>query len=79
MKESSFEGVGGLKILPVRGSPTIFYDNAGSTDETLKLYEGHYHDLLNDVDKEFLMADITNWIDARIPATQTKSMGAAVK
>jgi hypothetical protein len=25
------------------------------------------------------MADITNWIDARIPATQTKSMGAAVK
>jgi len=29
--------------------------------------------------QEFVMADITNWIDARIPATQTKSMGAAVK
>ena len=25
-----------------------FYDTAGSKDKTLKLYEGHYHDLLND-------------------------------
>ena len=34
-----------------------FYDTAGSTDKTLKLYEGHYHDLLNDVDREIVMAD----------------------
>ena len=52
----------------------FFYDNAGSTDKTLKLYEGHYHDLLNDVDKEIVMADINNWIDARVPVTQTKSV-----
>jgi alpha-beta hydrolase superfamily lysophospholipase len=44
-----------------------FYDLAGSADKTLKLYEGHYHDLLNDVDKEIVMADIQQWIDARIP------------
>ncbi|HSE30028.1 MAG TPA: lysophospholipase [Pyrinomonadaceae bacterium] len=54
----------------------FFYDTTGSTDKTLKLYEGHYHDLLNDLDKEMVMADITNWIDARIPATQTKAVGA---
>ena len=29
----------------------FFYDTAGSTDKTLKLYEGHVHDLLNDVGK----------------------------
>jgi alpha-beta hydrolase superfamily lysophospholipase len=29
-----------------------FYEQAGSTDKTLKLYEGHYHDLLNDLDKD---------------------------
>ena len=51
----------------------FFYDNAGSTDKTLKLYEGHYHDLLNDVDKEIVMADINDWIDAHVSATQTKS------
>ncbi len=44
-----------------------FYDNAGSSDKTLKLYEGHYHDLLADVDKEIVMSDILAWLDARIP------------
>jgi len=44
-----------------------FYDMAGSKDKTLKLYEGHFHDLLNDVDKEVVMADIQAWIDARLP------------
>ena len=50
-----------------------FYEKAGSTDKTLKLYEGHFHDLLNDVDKEIVMADIQNWIDERIPAQQEAS------
>jgi acylglycerol lipase len=47
-----------------------FYDMAGSRDKTLKLYEGHFHDLLNDVDKETVMSDILRWIDARIPAVK---------
>ena len=51
----------------------FFYDNAGSTDKTLKLYEGHYHDLLNDIDKELVMADMNDWIDARVSTSQTKS------
>ena len=45
-----------------------FLEQTGSEDKTLKLYEGHFHDLLNDVDKEIVMADIQNWIDERIPA-----------
>jgi acylglycerol lipase len=44
----------------------LFFDTAGSTDKTLKLYEGHVHDLLNDLDKEVVMADITAWIQARL-------------
>lgn len=43
-----------------------FYEQTGSTDKTLKLYEGHYHDLLNDIDKEIVMNDILQWIDERI-------------
>jgi acylglycerol lipase len=50
------------------GGSQLFYDTAGSTDKTLKLYEGHAHDLLNDIDKEVVMADIKSWIDARLPA-----------
>lgn len=45
-----------------------FHEAAGSHDKTLKLYEGRYHDLLNDVGKDGVMADIIAWIDARIPS-----------
>jgi len=45
-----------------------FYNRVGSTDKTLKLYEGHFHDLLNDIDKEVVMADIQGWLDAHIAA-----------
>jgi alpha-beta hydrolase superfamily lysophospholipase len=31
-----------------------------------KLYEGHYHDLLNDIGKKEVMADILRWINARL-------------
>jgi alpha-beta hydrolase superfamily lysophospholipase len=44
----------------------FFYEKAGSRDKTLKLYEGHAHDLLNDVGKEQVMADITGWIEDRV-------------
>lgn len=43
-----------------------FHDEAGSADKTLKLYEGHYHDLLADYGKAEVMADIQAWIDARL-------------
>jgi acylglycerol lipase len=46
----------------------LFYDKAGSKDKTLKLYEGHFHDLLNDLDKQVVLGDIQDWVDARIPA-----------
>jgi alpha-beta hydrolase superfamily lysophospholipase len=47
----------------------LFYDMAGSADKTLKLYEGSFHDPLNDLDKEVVMADIKSWLNARLPAT----------
>jgi acylglycerol lipase len=43
-----------------------FFDHAGSSDKTLKLYEGHWHDLLNDLGKEQVFADILGWIEARL-------------
>jgi alpha-beta hydrolase superfamily lysophospholipase len=43
-----------------------FYEKAGSSDKTLKLYEGHFHDLLADVGKQQVMADIQSWIDEHL-------------
>jgi len=44
-----------------------FHDTASSADKTLKFYDGYFHDPLNDIGKEAVMADIRNWISARLP------------
>jgi alpha-beta hydrolase superfamily lysophospholipase len=44
----------------------LFHETAGSRDKTLKLYEGHVHDLLNDLSKEKVMADVIAWIHGRL-------------
>jgi alpha-beta hydrolase superfamily lysophospholipase len=46
----------------------FFHKTAGSQDKTLKLYDGHYHDLLADLDKQTVMADIKAWIDKHLSA-----------
>ncbi len=51
-----------------------FYDHAGSADKQLILYEDYYHDLLNDLGRERVMADILGWLEARVrPAEQVEA------
>ena len=51
-----------------------FFDEAGSTDKTLKLYDGYYHDLLNDLGREKVMEDVIGWITDRLPADERAIM-----
>jgi acylglycerol lipase len=53
------------KVTSPNGSKE-FYEKVGSSDKTLKLYEGHFHDLLADVGKQQVMSDIQAWIDAHL-------------
>lgn len=53
-----------------------FFDTAGSADKTLKLYDGHVHDLLNDLGRERVMTDIIDWLDVRIGVTSPLRPGA---
>jgi acylglycerol lipase len=56
---------GTLDKATVPAGSQFFYDTAGSKDKTLKLYEGHFHDLLNDLGKDQVLAEIVAWIEAR--------------
>ena len=51
-----------------------FFDETGSSDKELKLYDGYYHDLLNDIGREQIFDDIDSWIGARLPVEQSVSM-----
>jgi alpha-beta hydrolase superfamily lysophospholipase len=39
---------------------------AASADKTLKVYEGLYHEILNEPEREEVMRDILEWMEARI-------------
>jgi len=44
----------------------IFYGSVGSKDRTLKLYEGYYHEVFNDMGKEQVLADTEAWLEEHI-------------
>ncbi len=77
--EKSFDGMT-LPVLILHGTEDKatkpsgsqqFFDTVGSVDKTLKLYDGGYHDLLNDTDRDAVMADVTAWIERELAARQT--------
>lgn len=41
------------------------YARATSTDKTLKIYEGYYHEVLNEPEKDQVIGDVIAWLDAR--------------
>lgn len=53
------------RLVNPEGSKQL-YARAGSTDKTLKLYDGLYHEVLNEPEKEQIMAEIVAWLEQRI-------------
>ncbi|HJZ86935.1 MAG TPA: lysophospholipase [Polyangia bacterium] len=52
------------KLTNPEGSQEM-YRRAGSTDKTLKLYEGYYHDLLHEPERARVEGDLVQWLTAR--------------
>jgi lysophospholipase len=51
------------------------YEAASSGDKMLKIYEGLYHEILNEPERELVVADITAWLDRH---TLAKTASAAM-
>ncbi len=54
----------GDQLTSPEGSEELFA-RAGSKDKTLKLYEGLYHEILNEPERGEVIADIVAWLDDR--------------
>ncbi len=52
------------RLCDVNGSRQM-HARAKSSDKTLKLFEGGYHELYNDFDKDAFIADLVSWLDRR--------------
>jgi acylglycerol lipase len=45
-----------------------FFDNLSSADKTWKLYDGLYHELHAEPEKDQVLGDVSNWLDTRLPS-----------
>ncbi|MGQ4834258.1 MAG: lysophospholipase [Candidatus Asgardarchaeia archaeon] len=46
-----------------------FYENVKAEEKELKLYDGMYHEILNEIGKETVIKDIINWLDKHSEST----------
>jgi alpha-beta hydrolase superfamily lysophospholipase len=62
-----------IPTLLVHGSADVLCDMSGAqqahtelviTDKTLKIYEGLYHEVLNEPERDGVIADVVTWLDA---------------
>lgn len=51
------------KLVDPAGSQMLF-DKAGSKDKTLKIYEGLYHEVHNEPEREIMFKDLEAWLEA---------------
>lgn len=53
------------KIVPKEFSLS-FYERVSSKDKEIKIYDGLYHEILNEKIKDQIIEDMVNWIDKRV-------------
>lgn len=52
------------KIADIKGTEE-FYQSVSSRDKELKKYEGLYHEIMNEPEKDKVLSDIVSWMDQR--------------
>jgi alpha-beta hydrolase superfamily lysophospholipase len=57
---------GGDDRLAPPASAQVFYSAVRSADKTLKVYEGLYHDLYNEPERDQVLSDVIDWLEARV-------------
>jgi len=44
----------------------MLYDKSSSTDKTLKMYDGLYHEVFNEPEREQVLADVEEWLESHL-------------
>ncbi|KAL0477561.1 monoglyceride lipase [Acrasis kona] len=57
---------GTLDKLTCHKASKIYHSGIASTDKTIKIYEGHFHECMNDIEKHIVFKGIVDWIEERV-------------
>ena len=57
---------GGDDILVEPSGAQMLYDMASSEDKTLKIYDGLYHEVFNEPERDIVLKDVENWLETHM-------------
>jgi alpha-beta hydrolase superfamily lysophospholipase len=57
---------GGADVIATPTGARMVHARAGAIDKTLKVYDGLYHEIFNEPEKEKVLDDVVKWIEARV-------------
>jgi len=58
---------GGADKLVDPAGARMLHDLAGSADKTLKIYEGLYHEVYNEPERDQVLRDVESWLETHLP------------
>lgn len=59
-------------------APEVWLQRVGSADKTLRVYEEHYHELLNELDWANTLSDMLDWLEQRLLGTPSAANGSGL-
>ena len=59
---------GGADVMTAPEGSRFLYEHIGSSDKTLKIYPGLYHEILNEPERAEVLAEILDWCETRLGA-----------
>ena len=57
---------GGADVIVAPAGARLVHERAGSRDKTLNVYDGLYHEIFNEPEKDTVLGDVVDWVTARI-------------
>jgi len=60
--------IGSADPIAQPGRSKEVFERLGSADKTLKVYDGFFHEVLNEVGKERVVRDLAEWLGERVPS-----------
>jgi acylglycerol lipase len=63
------------RLCPPAGS-TMLMERIGAADKQIKAYDGLYHEILNEPERDAVLGDIRAWLSARLPAASSSDARA---
>jgi len=61
---------GGADVMTAPEGSRFLYEHIGSSDKTLKIYPGLYHEILNEPERAEVLAHMLEWVETRLGAAE---------